>query len=482
MPDNERRQPLSQSFFRKPESQQPVASEPPQAPAAPTRQIPQRSPLPPRPEQTEQRRVVLRPEVYARLREEATRRITDELDASHLQPANRDKPAIREQVEEKIRETMQSLDIAVNRGDREAVVKALFQDMLGLGSLEPLLDDPTITEIMVNAPQEVFVERNGRLERAAVDLGEDTQIYRIIERIVAPLGRRIDETSPMVDARLQDGSRVNAIIPPLSLKGPTLTIRKFSREPITIDDMVRGGSLSTEMATFVEAAVAGKLNIVVSGGTASGKTTTLNALSSFIPEDERIVTIEDAAELRLDKPHLVTLEARPANMEGKGEVTIRQLVVNALRMRPDRIVVGEVRSGEAFDMLQAMNTGHEGSLTTVHANSPRDALGRIDNLVLMAGFDLPVRLIREQIASAIDLVIHQQRFPDGVRRITNITEVLGTTGTTISMQEVFSFERDAIGERNRVSGHFTGSGLRPNCLDKLLQRGIDLPMSLFAKK
>ncbi len=345
--------------------------------------------------------------------------------------------------------------------EREAVVESLVAEITGFGPIQALLDDPEVTEIMVNGPDQVYVERGGKLHRVPVRFTDQRHIMRVIDKILAPLGRRVDEASPMADARMPDGSRVNAVIPPLSFRGPVLTIRKFSRRPFSIEDLIRFGTLSRSMADFLRACVRARLNIVVSGGTGSGKTTTLNVLSSFIPPDERIITIEDAAELALQQEHVVSLEARPPNIEGRGEITIRQLVKNSLRMRPDRIIVGEVRAGEALDMLQAMNTGHEGSLTTVHANSPRDALSRLETMVLMAGMDLPLRAIREQMASALDLIIHQARFPDGSRRITHITEVQGMEGDVIVLQDLFRFECTGRGPRGEVLGEFVNTGVRP---------------------
>lgn len=356
----------------------------------------------------------------------------------------------------RIRELLQEEDLPL--AERDALLEELVQGIVGLGPLQPLLDDPSVTEIMVNGRQEVWVEVAGRLERVAIQFASDQEILSLIDRIVAPLGRRIDESSPMVDARLRDGSRLNAIIPPLAVKGPCLTIRKFPSRPLGLDDLIRNGTLTPEMAAFLRAAVRARLNILVSGGTSSGKTTLLNCLSSFIPGDERIITIEDAAELRLQQPHVVTLETRPPNVEGQGEVTIRQLVRNALRMRPDRIIVGEVRSGEALDMLQAMNTGHDGSLATIHANGPREVLSRLETMVLMAGVDLPLRAVREQMAQALDLIVQVSRLPGGVRKITHITEVQGLEGEVVVLQDIF-----ALGEDGRVRP----TGLRPRCMERL---------------
>jgi pilus assembly protein CpaF len=364
---------------------------------------------------------------------------------------------------------------------RDELIDAVADEVLGLGPIEPLINDPAVSEIMVNAPEQVFYEKEGRLYLSSVRFRDDNHIMRIVERIVAPLGRRVDESSPMVDARLTDGSRVNVIIPPVAPKSPTITIRKFMVDKMTIEDLISIGSMTRELAEFFRACVQVRLNILVSGGTGTGKTTLLNALSSFIPDTERIVTIEDPTELRLQQGHVVSLEARPASLEGKGEVTQRDLVRNALRMRPDRIVVGEVRGPEAFDMMQAMNTGHEGSLGTVHANSPRDGLARIENMVLMAGLDLPMRAIREQIASAIHVIVQIARFPDGSRRVTHVTEIVGMEGDIVTMQDLFRFEQRGIDADGRIIGQFRGTGLRPKFAEKFEVSGIHLPPDLFAQ-
>jgi len=365
------------------------------------------------------------------------------------------------------------------RMDRLRLKQDMIDEIIGYGPINPLLHDEAVSEIMVNGPRQVYAERNGKLELTQVHFRDDDHVLNVIERIVAPIGRRIDESSPMVDARLPDGSRVNAIIPPLALNGPTITIRKFATDPFTVADLIGFGTLTKEMAAFLDACVKGRLNVIVSGGTGSGKTTTLNVLSSFIPESDRIVTIEDAAEIQLRQPHVITLESRPPNIEGKGAVTIRDLVKNSLRMRPDRIVVGEVRSGEALDMLQAMNTGHDGSLTTGHANTPRDMIARLETMVLMAGMDLPVRAIREQIASALDLIIHQSRLRDGSRRITHVTEVQGMEGDIITLQDLFNFKQHGVDERGKVLGEFMATGIRPKFTDVLESNGIQLPQDLF---
>ncbi|MGE5572150.1 MAG: CpaF family protein [Bacteroidota bacterium] len=424
---------------------------------------------------------VPREDPYAALKEKIHERLVKEIDKDLLRktdsPADRQKLA--SEVEAVASKVLDEEPLPLIRSERAQVISEVIDDVMGLGPITPLLDDDSVTEIMVNGPDLVYVERDGRIERASVSFRSADHVMHIIERIVSPLGRRIDEASPMVDARLQDGSRVNAIIPPISLVGPCITIRKFAREPFTIDDLVRFGTLTREIAQFLEGCVKARLNIVVSGGTGSGKTTTLNVLSSFIPHDERIVTIEDAAELQLRQEHVVTLEARPPNLEGKGAITIRDLVRNALRMRPDRIVVGEVRSGEALDMLQAMNTGHDGSLTTGHANSPRDMLARLETMVLMAGMDLPLRAIREQIASAVDLIVHQARLRDGSRKVTHLTEVQGMEGDIITMQDIYVFEQTGVDENGRVLGRFKATGIRPKFLERFESMGIAVPPGLF---
>ncbi|MEI8350978.1 MAG: ATPase, T2SS/T4P/T4SS family [bacterium] len=364
----------------------------------------------------------------------------------------------------------------------QTLTKEVYDEAVGLGAIEDLLDDPDVTEIMVNGPLHVYVERNGKIELTDRTFLDDKSVLGVIERIVSPLGRRIDESQPYVDARLKDGSRVNAIIHPLSLVGPCLTIRKFSRIPLTAEDFVRLNTWTAGMRDFLKACVVARKNMIVSGGTGSGKTTLLNVLGSFLPETERIITIEDAAELQLKQEHVVSLEARSPNIEGKGAVTIRDLVRNALRMRPDRIVVGECRGGEALDMLQAMNTGHDGSLTTVHANSPRDVISRMETLVLMSGMDLPLRAIREQITSAVDIIIHEARLSDGSRRVVNVTEVVGSEGERTTMQDLFVFEQTGVSVHGKVVGRFTPTGAVPTFLDDLRARGVTVDLALFDPK
>jgi pilus assembly protein CpaF len=385
---------------------------------------------------------------------------------------------VRRQIEELFGKVADEEGLALTRAERVRMLEQITDEILGLGPLEPLLRDETITEVMVNGPQQVYIEREGRLEMTNVTFQNDEHVMKVIQRIIAPIGRRIDESSPMVDARLADGSRVNAIIPPLSLVGPVLTIRKFAATPFTVEDLIRFGTATPDMFEFLEACVKARLNIFVSGGTGSGKTTMLNILSSFIPDDERIVTIEDAAELQLRQEHVVTLEARPSNIEGKGAIPIRELVRNSLRMRPDRIVVGECRSAEALDMLQAMNTGHDGSMSTGHANTPRDMLSRLETMVLMAGMDLPLKAIREQIASAVDLIVHQNRLKDGTRKIVNITEVQGMEGDVIVMQDIFVFEQTAVVE-GKIEGRLRPTGIRPKFVEKFEVAGIHLPPNVF---
>ena len=385
---------------------------------------------------------------------------------------------VRSTIEEMFEAILMEENIVLSRNERRRLFEQIVAEILGLGPLEPLLADETITEIMANGPKNIYVEREGKLERTSAAFEDDDHLMRIIDRIVAPLGRRIDESSPMVDARLPDGSRVNAVIPPISLIGPTLTIRKFSRIPLTVQDLINYGSLTPEAVEFLRACVISRMNVVISGGTGSGKTTLLNVLSGFIPNDERILTIENAAELQLRQEHVVTLESRPPNIEGRGTISIRDLVINSLRMRPDRIVVGECRGAEALDMLQAMNTGHDGSLTTLHSNSPRDTLARLETMVLMAGMDLPIRAIREQVASAVHLIVHQSRMTDGSRKVVSVTEVQGMEGDVITLSEIFTFEQTGI-EEGRVIGRLRPTGLRPRFISMIQAAGIMLPPAIF---
>jgi len=417
-------------------------------------------------------------ETYADLKVRVQNRLLAELDPSiDVSEVEKVRGMIRELFEQILTEE----SIVLSRQEKHRLFEQIAAEILGFGPLQPLLEDNEITEVMVNGAKSCYFEKVGKIHRAPITFESDEHVMRIIDRIVAPLGRRIDESSPYVDARLPDGSRVNAVIPPISLVGPCLTIRKFSKDPFTVEQLIDFGSLTPSSVLFMEAAVKSRFNIIISGGTGSGKTTLLNVLSGFIPNDERIITVENAAELQMRQDHVVTLESRPPNIEGRGEVTIRQLVINTLRMRPDRIIVGEIRGEESLDMLQAMNTGHDGSLTTAHSNSPRDTLARVETMALMAGMDLPVRAIREQIASAIDLIIHQSRMQDGSRKVVNVTEVIGMEGDVITMQDVFRFEQTAI-EDGKVLGELVPTGLRPKFMDKIEAHGIHLPPSIFSKR
>ncbi|MBO9542282.1 CpaF family protein [bacterium] len=399
-----------------------------------------------------------------------------------------DETSSPEQIKEAIREVLETALASpegsgahrlLARSDRDRLVEEIYNDMLGLGPLEPLLGDDSISEIMVNNPRKVYVERGGRITKIDVAFSDDGHLLRVIDRIVSKVGRRIDESSPMCDARLPDGSRVNAIIPPLAIDGPCLTIRKFRKDPLKVDALIDYGSLTQAMAEFLKGCVEARLNILISGGTGSGKTTLLNVFSAFIPHHERLITIEDAAELQLQQDHVIRLETRPANVEGAGRVDQSELVKNSLRMRPDRIILGEVRGGEALSMLQAMNTGHEGSLATIHANSARDALSRLETMVLMAGMDLPLRAIREQIASAINLIVQIGRASDGSRRVLGVSELVGMEGDTLQMQEIYQFARTGVDEEGRITGAHRPTGIRPKCADALKLKGIPLPVELF---
>ena len=419
---------------------------------------------------------------YQAIKSDIHAKIIDEMPEALQRAINQstgDQKEVRRMVENICAEEVRNNPFAVPLGDRERLVDELISEIMGLGPIEPFLQDSSVSEVMVNGPDSIYIERSGHLIKTETRFRNAEHLMHIIDRIVSAVGRRVDESSPMVDARLLDGSRVNVIIPPLSLIGPCLTIRKFSRDVLTVDKMIEFGSFDERMAQFLEACVRGRLNIVVSGGTGSGKTTLLNVLSSYVPESERIVTLEDSAELQLHQDNLVTLETRPANIEGEGEISMRDLVRNALRMRPDRIIVGEVRTGEALDMLQAMNTGHDGSMTTAHANSARDLLSRLETMVLMSGMELPLRAIRSQIASAVDIVVQIARMRDGSRKIINISEITGMEGDIITMQDLFRFEQQGIDGDGRLRGEFVTTGLRPMCSEKLELNGIHLPMDLF---
>ena len=385
---------------------------------------------------------------------------------------------VRRTIQELFEQILNEENIVLSRNERSRMFEQIAAEILGFGPLQALLEDDSVTEVMVNGAKNIYIERRGKISRAPISFENNEHVMRIIERIVAPLGRRVDESSPFVDARLPDGSRVNAIIPPLSLVGPVITIRKFARNPITVDQLIQFGTLTPEAIQLLDACVKARLNIIISGGTGSGKTTLLNVLSSFIPGDERIITVENAAELQLRQEHVVTLESRPANIEGRGEITIRQLVINTLRMRPDRIIVGEVRDDAALDMLQAMNTGHDGSMTTAHSNSPRDTLARLETMVMMAGMDLPIRAIREQVASAIDVIVHQERMRDGTRKVVNITEIAGMEGDVVTMTDIYVFEQTGI-ENGKIIGRLRPTGLRPRFYEKIEAAGIHLPPSTW---
>jgi pilus assembly protein CpaF len=408
------------------------------------------------------------------------RRLIERLDLEALEKIS-DESVVVQQIRQAVTELLRGETTPFSQAEREEVVEQIVYEVIGLGPIEPLFRDRTITDILVNGAKEIYVERNGRLSRALTSFRDDAHLLSIIDRIVSRVGRRVDESSPMVDARLPDGSRVNAIIPPLAIDGPVLSIRRFGAE-ITIQKLVEFGALTEDMVNLLAGCVRARLNILISGGTGAGKTTLLNALSSFIPSSERVITIEDAAELRMQQEHVVRLETRPPNSEGRGEVVARDLVKNALRMRPDRIIVGEVRSAEALDMLQAMNTGHEGSLTTIHANTPRDALARLETMILFAGTNLPNRAMREQVSSALDLVIQVSRLTDGSRRVSSITEVTSMEGEVITMQEIYRFRRRGISAEGKVVGQFEATGVRPTFIERLQLAGVELPPHLFAER
>jgi pilus assembly protein CpaF len=415
-------------------------------------------------------------EDYLKIRDAVQKKLL----ANSKENATVETDALRSLIVDSFNEVLEDENILYNHSTRKEILDWVLADILGYGPIEPLLADPDITEIMVNGHKQVYVERYGLIEKTSVKFESDAHVMRVIERIVSPIGRRVDEASPMVDARLPNGFRVNATIPPLSLNGPILTIRKFRTQPYTVQDLVANGTISLRLANFLKGCVEARINMVVSGGTGTGKTTFLNVLSSFIPVGDRVITIEDTAELQLHQPHVVRLEKRPPNIEGRGEITIRQLVINALRMRPDRIVVGECRGGEAVDMLQAMNTGHDGSMTTIHANSPRDALRRIETMVMMAGMDLPLKAIREQVSSSMELVVQLERMRDGSRKVVKVSEVQGMEGETIVMQDVFKFEQTGI-NNGIIEGTQKSTGLRPRFLHKLIENGVNLPDNVFER-
>ena len=416
---------------------------------------------------------------YYELKMRIQNRVIDELDIDFNEISDNNEE-LKQKIDYIVSKHIEKESLNMTNNQKKKIKEELLDEIIGFGPITGLLADSNITEIMVNGPDHIYIESHGKLVLTDAKFKNDNHVLHVIKKIVAPIGRRIDESSPMVDARLPNGSRVNAIIPPLSIDGPSITIRKFAEDPFKVEDLVGFGTLNSKMAEMIKYCVQGRLNIVVSGGTGSGKTTTLNVLSSFIPENERIVTIEDAAELQLSQEHVVRLETRPANVEGKGEVTIRDLVKNSLRMRPDRIIVGEVRSGEALDMLQAMNTGHDGSLTTGHANTPRDMLSRIETMVLMSGMNLPIKAIRDQVASAIDVIVQQSRLMDGSRRITHITEVQGMEGDVIILQDIYRFEQRGLDNKGKVKGEFVSTGIMPKFVQKLKERGINIPTDILS--
>ena len=435
---------------------------------APEREVPSREPL--------------RPDEHSHFQEvktEVHRKLLERLNLSNIEELNRDSVVF--EIKKIVRGLLSEQTLPLNLHEREELVDQVLDEVFGLGPLEPLIKDAEISDILVNTYDQVIVERNGKLEPTDVRFKDDRHLLQVIDRIVSAVGRRIDDSSPMVDARLADGSRVNAIIPPLSIDGPHLSIRKFRRDVLSAEDMLRNETLTEPMMEFMKGVVSSRLNVLISGGTGSGKTTFLNVLSSFIPTRERVLTIEDSAELQLRQPHVVRLETRPPNIEGVGEVPQRQLVINSLRMRPDRIIVGEVRGAEAVDMLQAMNTGHDGSLTTLHANSPRDAISRLETMISMAGLSLPEKGMRQQIASAIDIIVQVARLADGKRKIVNISEIVGMEGEVITMQDIFLFEREGMDADGNVTGRFRATGIRPRCAERLQQHGIDLAGTLFSE-
>ena len=407
-------------------------------------------------------------------------KLVEKLDLTRLSELGGD--SLRREIRVVVEHLCDTENPMLNRSERERLVEEVLDEAFGFGPLELLLKEEGVADIMINGPKNVFIERNGRIQKSDVTFRDNDHLLQILDRIVSKVGRRVDETSPMVDARLPDGSRLNAIIPPLALDGPSLTIRRFGANPLTLEDLLKFGAFTPEMVMFLEGAMKARLNMIISGGTGSGKTTLLNTLSSFISNENRIITIEDAAELQLQQEHVLRLETRPPNIEGKGRVTATDLVKNALRLRPDRIIIGECRGGETLDMLQAMNTGHDGSLTTVHANNPRDAISRIETLINMSGVELPLSAIRKQIASAVNLIIQANRLQGGPRKVTYITEIVGMEGETIVMQDIFKFVQDGIGENGKAFGHFESTGVRPKCVEQLESSGVRLPSGLFSQR
>ena len=433
-------------------------------------------PTPPKPPVRSAPRPVADP--HAELKSKVHRLLVENMRSQNLDETSSPE-AIKDAIRQGLEQVLSENKSLMSRAERDRMVEELYHDMLGLGPLEPLLADDSISEVMVNGPQNVYIERGGRIAKTDISFSDGAHLIREIDRIVSRVGRRVDESSPMCDARLPDGSRVNAIIPPLAIDGAALTIRKFRKDPLKVDSLIDYGSLTEPMAEFLKGCVEARLNVLISGGTGSGKTTLLNVLSSFIPDHERLITIEDAAELQLQQDHVIRLETRPANVEGAGRVDQAELVRNSLRMRPDRIILGEIRGGEALAMLQAMNTGHEGSLATIHANTTRDALARLETMVLMAGMDLPLRAIREQVASAINLILQIERSTDGARRVTSITEVVGMEGDILQLQDIYTFARQGVDENGRIVGKHRPTGIRPKCADQLRLKGIPLPVDLF---
>lgn len=468
------------------QGQQVSPSAPGQVPSAPSAPSPAQGQFQPKPspqmasrQEAGTRERLKKEEVdpYHVLKNNVHRRLIEEIDFAQMKDQKSDK--LRPQIKEAVKQLLMEEDTLLTTTERERLVEEIVNETMGLGPLEQLLADATISEIMINGPHTIFVERKGKVVESDVKFKDDGHLMQIIDRIVSAVGRRVDETQPLCDARLRDGSRFNCIIPPLALDGPTVTIRKFSKDPLRVQDLINYGSLSPAAAELLRGFVEARLNIVISGGTGSGKTTLLNVLSSFIPDDDRIITVEDTAELQLQQRHVVRLETRPANLEGRGEISMRELVKNALRMRPERIVVGECRSGETLDMLQAMNTGHDGSLTTLHANNPRDAIRRMETMVMMAGYDLPQRAIREQISSAVNIIIQASRLSDGSRRVMNITEIVGMEGDVILMQDIFSFYQQGLDEDRKVIGEFRPTGIRPKFLETLQEHGVNIDERIF---